>query len=43
METPELRFEILGPTGVTRGKAPVPVNGPKLRIVLATALADWVA
>ncbi|MEU5259558.1 BTAD domain-containing putative transcriptional regulator [Amycolatopsis sp. NPDC021455] len=38
MDTTDLRFGILGPLEVTRGEAPVPVNGPKLRIVLATLL-----
>ncbi|MEV7098802.1 BTAD domain-containing putative transcriptional regulator [Amycolatopsis sp. NPDC051045] len=38
MGTSDLRFGILGPLEVTRGGTPVPVNGPKLRIVLAALL-----
>ncbi|MFJ7217360.1 BTAD domain-containing putative transcriptional regulator [Amycolatopsis sp. NPDC098790] len=38
MEPSGLTFGILGPLEVTRGEAPVPVNGPKLRIVLAALL-----
>lgn len=38
MDTSDLRFGILGPLEVTRGGTPVPVNGPKLRIVLAALL-----
>jgi len=32
------KFGILGPLEVTRGDTPVPVNGPKLRVVLAALL-----
>ncbi|MBP2320388.1 DNA-binding SARP family transcriptional activator [Kibdelosporangium banguiense] len=37
-ETSDLAFGILGPLEVTRGGTPVPVNGPKLRIMLAGLL-----
>ncbi|MDX3187674.1 BTAD domain-containing putative transcriptional regulator [Streptomyces sp. MN03-5084-2B] len=38
MATSTLRFGILGPLEVTREGAPVTVNGPKLRVVLAALL-----